>query len=89
MQRLEVFFSGRVQGVGFRFLTVRAARTLGLKGFVRNLADGRVQAVAEGPPESLDNLVDSLRREFAGYIADASESRGAASGEFQVFEIRS
>jgi acylphosphatase len=88
MQRLEVFFSGRVQGVGFRYMTVRAARALGLHGYVRNLADGRVHAVAEGPPDALDNLMDSLRREFVGYISDVSETRAAATGEFRGFEVR-
>ena len=54
--------SGRVQGVGFRYFTQDIARREGLTGFVRNLPDGRVEAVAEGDLISLDRLEAALRR---------------------------
>jgi acylphosphatase len=54
--------SGRVQGVGFRFFTQDIARQEGLTGIVRNLADGRVEVVAEGDDESLTRLEAALRR---------------------------
>ena len=54
--------SGRVQGVGFRFFTQDIARREGLTGIVRNLADGRVEVVAEGDAESLTRLEAALRR---------------------------
>jgi acylphosphatase len=54
--------SGRVQGVGFRFFTQDIARREGLTGIVRNLADGRVEVVAEGDDESLTRLEAALRR---------------------------
>lgn len=47
---------GRVQGVGFRAATSATARDMGLRGWVRNLADGRVEVVACGPPESVNSL---------------------------------
>jgi acylphosphatase len=53
---------GKVQGVGFRHFTRRAARGLGLSGFVRNLPDGSVEAVAEGTGEALDSLEQQLRQ---------------------------
>jgi len=52
---------GRVQGVGFRFFTVRVARVLGLKGSVANLPDGSVEVVAEGEEGTVRALVDRLR----------------------------
>jgi acylphosphatase len=54
--------SGRVQGVGFRYFTQDTARREGLSGLVRNLPDGRVEAVAEGDGESLDRFEAALRR---------------------------
>jgi acylphosphatase len=55
--RAHVFISGRVQGVFFRYETSRRAAELGLSGWVRNLPDGRVEAVFEGPKPSVDSLV--------------------------------
>jgi acylphosphatase len=54
--------SGRVQGVGFRWFAREAARGLGLRGAVRNLVDGRVEAHAAGPAEALARFAETLRR---------------------------
>jgi len=57
MTRVHVIISGRVQGVSFRYYTTRAAEQLGVVGWVRNLPDGRVEAVVEGDKEILKQFV--------------------------------
>lgn len=59
---------GRVQGVGYRYFALRAAERLGVTGFVRNLSDGRVEVVGEGPEEVLAEFEEQLRQgpAFAG-----------------------
>jgi acylphosphatase len=61
-RRLHAVVSGRVQGVGFRASAQQVAQRLGLAGWVRNLADGRVELEAEGPPMVLDQLLAWLRK---------------------------
>ncbi|MBF1989495.1 acylphosphatase [Fischerella thermalis] len=55
--RAHLFISGRVQGVGYRFATVDTASQLGLSGWVRNLPDGRVEAVFEGVQEVVEEMI--------------------------------
>ncbi len=55
--RVHVFITGRVQGVGYRYHTQRLANQLGLGGWVRNLPDGRVEAVFEGGKEAVDRII--------------------------------
>lgn len=62
MKRVRVIVSGRVQGVFFRGTCAARARQRGLGGSIRNLPDGRVQAVFEGPDEAVDAMVDWCRR---------------------------
>jgi len=59
--RLTAWVHGRVQGVGFRWWTRSRASELGLHGYASNLADGRVEVVAEGPKEHCDKLLELLR----------------------------
>jgi len=58
---VEIFVSGMVQGVGYRFFTQRVAEELNLSGWVRNLPDGRVQADVEGPRARVEELLARLR----------------------------
>ena len=60
MTAVRATVTGRVQGVGFRYATLSEAQQLGLTGWVRNLADGRVEVVAQGTQDDVDHLVDWL-----------------------------
>lgn len=62
MKRLRIFISGRVQGVAFRHYTVKTAISLNLKGWVRNLDDGRVEAVFEGDDAAAETMLDWCRK---------------------------
>lgn len=59
--RCHVWVSGSVQGVGFRFFAERIARRRGVSGLVRNLPDGRVEVIAEGPRLALEQVIADLR----------------------------
>jgi acylphosphatase len=81
--------SGRVQGVGFRFFVKEAARQEGLSGWVRNLPDGRVEALAEGDPEALDRFEQHLRRGPASaWVARVLSEPLSPGGRGRDFEIR-
>jgi acylphosphatase len=60
----HIFFSGRVQGVGFRFTARQVAERYELTGFVRNTDDGKVEILLQGAQEDIDNAIDDLQRTF-------------------------
>lgn len=68
--RKHIFFSGRVQGVGFRWQSARLARNLGLTGWVRNLYDGRVEMEVQGEDLALARMLASLREDRYILIED-------------------
>lgn len=86
--RRHVFVSGRVQGVTYRASTRRAANERGVDGWVRNLADGRVEAVFEGPADDVESLVewchDGPSRARVEAVTTESESLEGVEG----FEVR-
>ena len=73
MSRRRWIVQGRVQGVGFRWFVWREAERLGLGGFARNLRDGTVEVVSQGPDAALDRLAQALRRGPPGSRVDALE----------------
>jgi acylphosphatase len=87
-ERREVFFEGLVQGVGFRYTTRRIAAKFPVTGYVRNLRDGRVHLVAEGPSKEMDSLVASVRSAMGRYIERVEENVQPATGEFRDFGVR-
>ncbi|MBW3584967.1 MAG: acylphosphatase [Cyanobacteria bacterium 0813] len=64
--RVRVFVSGLVQGVGYRYSTMNQAKYLGLSGWVRNLPDGRVEAVFEGEKKAVEGMISWCRRGPSG-----------------------
>ncbi len=88
-KRVHVFVSGRVQGVGFRAWAAREARMLKLAGWVKNLPDGRVEAVVQGPPEQVDALVEKLKGGPRAARVEKLDVRDEpAEGGLEDFEIR-
>ena len=88
-KQLHVYFSGTVQGVGFRYTAERLASGMGVGGWVKNLPDGRVELLCEGEE---DRLAELLRKITGGimreYISDTDAAWSGAAGELQDFEIR-
>lgn len=87
-QQCEVHYSGRVQGVGFRYTVRSLAIRFDVTGFVRNLPDGQVHLIVEGAADEVAAFLDAIKTEMAHYIADARETVRPATGQFQLFEIR-
>lgn len=87
--RAHLFVSGRVQGVSYRANAAAMARELGLRGWVRNLDDGRVELVAEGPPDRVDALVAWSRSgPRLAVVTGVELERLPATGEFAAFDVR-
>ena len=86
--RLHVIYTGRVQGVGFRYTTKSVATGFEVTGIVRNLPDGRVELVAEGAKEELETFQQAIRDAgLARLIAHEQTGWGEAKSEFRGFQI--
>lgn len=86
--RVHLDISGRVQGVNYRYAARNEANKLGLTGWVRNLSDGRVEAVVEGDEKMVDQFINWC---YVGppwaKVTKISVQKGVAKGEFPWFEI--
>ena len=87
-KRVRAIYSGRVQGVGFRFTVIRLAEDLKVLGWVKNLPDGRVEAVAEGNEPELRSFLSRIREDFKNYIIGTDLIWLEATGEFSAFNIK-
>lgn len=96
--RAHVFIQGRVQGINYRWWTSRTAQGLQLTGWVRNLEDGRVEAVFEGPKKKVEAMINKCKRgpmlsrvDHIDVIWEKATRRrqgyGGQAGEFSGFEI--
>lgn len=87
-RRLQVFYTGRVQGVGFRYTVKSLAPGYEITGTVRNLPDGRVELVAEGAPDELEAFQQAIRDSgLGGFIRHEEVHWSEARGGFRGFEI--
>jgi acylphosphatase len=87
--RVAVKIKGMVQGVGFRYFTIRTARSLDLTGWVRNRPDGAVEAVLEGPRAEVESALSALRQGPSGSRVDRLDIEHLDyRDEFDGFEVR-
>lgn len=84
--RLEIHFTGHVQGVGFRWSTVQVSKEFEVAGWVRNLADGRVQLEVEGVASEVESFVAEVTRRMGDYIRRTERRELPLSGSYQDFK---
>jgi acylphosphatase len=87
MVRAHIIFSGTVQGVGFRFTVQKYALVLGLKGWVKNLSNGSVEALIDGPKQSIEELCRNIEDDFQGHIQDRNIQFIPVEEKFENFRI--
>lgn len=83
-----VFYSGHVQGVGFRYSVLQVAREFEVTGFVRNLVDGRVQMEVEGTEADVGAFVDAVQEKMHGYVRKVERVSRKRAAEFIGFTIK-
>lgn len=87
LSRYDIRFTGRVQGVGFRYTTCRVASRFDVSGWVGNEPDGSVRCVAEGAADELDRFVEGVKEAMDGYVQEAAVTTGEPTGEFDGFRV--
>ncbi len=87
MVRAHIHFRGTVQGVGFRYTTLSFAHQLTLTGWVKNLPDGRVEALIEGSRDKIEELLFKLKGQFGPYIKEQNVDWLMPQGKFDKFSI--
>jgi acylphosphatase len=83
-----VFFSGHVQGVGFRYTVLQIAREFDVAGYVRNLMDGRVELEAEGSQADVDAFVVAVQERMHGYVRKVERNSAKRMPQFSGFVIK-
>ena len=86
--RIHALVRGAVQGVGFRYFVLKTARAAELTGFVKNLRDGCVEILAEGPREELERFAEDVSEgPRYGLVHDVQLKWSEPTGEFASFEV--
>jgi acylphosphatase len=88
IHRRTIYFSGRVQGVGFRYTVRNVALNYNVHGYVRNVPDGRVELVMEGSDREMDDMLQAIKDKMEGFIRGVATDESPATGEFAHFQIR-
>jgi len=89
LERVHLRISGRVQGVSFRAYTQEEARSIGVTGWVRNIPDGRVEAVFEGNTNQIEEMIDWFHTgPPLARVQDVEVRRESYQGDFDDFKIR-
>ena len=85
---IHVYISGKVQGVGYRYSTVAQAQKLGLTGWVKNLYDGRVEALFEGNKDTIDQMLLWCKQgPSMSYVTNVETYKKEYTGQFNDFSI--
>ena len=84
---MAVFFSGRVQGVGFRYHVLQIAKEFDVSGYVRNLPDGRVQLEAEGKQQEVRSFIDEVADRLSMFIRSTETTDNWRQARFRGFTI--
>lgn len=85
--REEVYFSGRVQGVGFRYATLQVAKEYEVTGEVKNLPDGRVYLVAEGKESEVKAFRAEVQERLSPFIRESEVKNETCASSYRSFEI--
>jgi acylphosphatase len=83
----HIIFAGRVQGIGFRFTALSAANHYKLTGFVRNIRNGDVEMLAQGPPDDIDKCVQEIKKTIGSYVAEVKIEDVAFDPQYKDFKI--
>ena len=83
----HIIFTGRVQGVGFRFTARRAAQRRQLSGYVRNMPNGSVEMLAQGQVEEVDDCIQDIKEYFSGYIKEVKIEEMPFDSKYIDFQI--
>jgi acylphosphatase len=88
VHHVTAFFTGRVQGVGFRYQTLQVAKGFEVSGFVKNLPDGRVHLEAEGQEAEVRDFMVAIQERMSGFIRKLEQNGVNRVQQFRGFSIK-
>jgi len=87
-KKLHLYYSGKVQGIGFRYTVLDIALGQKVCGWVKNLNDGRVEVLAESEEDTLSVFLEQINQHFSRYITDTTVEWFPVNGEFRDFQVK-